>query len=26
VFTGWNWGLDETKGLTPDTLAQFGVL
>lgn len=25
VFSGWFWGLDETKGLTPDTLAKFGA-
>ncbi|HWI71449.1 MAG TPA: ABC transporter substrate-binding protein [Baekduia sp.] len=25
VFTGWAWGLDESKNITPDNLAGYGI-
>lgn len=25
VFTGWAWGLDESKNITPDSLAGYGI-
>lgn len=25
VYTGWAWGLDESKNITPDNLATYGI-